>query len=504
MFILAVLAAFFIRVYLIVRDSIPFAADMGRDLLWTKEIAFYHEPTLLGPAASIWGVYYGPVWYYILALPLLITNGNPLSAVYTTLLINLLTATVFFLFLKRVSSTLFAYLALVILLFSTLSINISLFAFPSNILPTLSLSMLISIYLSITKNVKYLAIAFFSIALMFHAEPATAIVSTFTLVFVFFFYRLFKSENFIKYLPVYFVSFSLPFLPHLLFELRNNFLQTQSLIKYFVGSNPSLSGQLPLQQRLVNRISIFFDFLKEGFAGGYIYSTAILLVLLILGLYSFTKVNKNKNLALLVKISTIILALNFFTFTFLFTPEVKSWYLYDLLPIISLQIAASAIVLKRKKILLLTFIAAYVAINAMPYFKQERITISKNDPAQLANQQRVVDLIYEDAKGQNFSVYVFTPSIYDSNYQYLFWYKAIRQKYGLPAEFSYLPDKPEYVVNKSRYYKSSKADNVYLIIEAVQGNEFYTQSAWLKNFDNTTLFWRKNINKAIILEKRTY
>ncbi|MEK9147136.1 MAG: hypothetical protein AAB639_02980, partial [Patescibacteria group bacterium] len=58
------LAAAVLRIYLIARDSVPFAYDMGRDLLWTKDIVFYQTPTLIGPAASIWGVYFGPLWFY--------------------------------------------------------------------------------------------------------------------------------------------------------------------------------------------------------------------------------------------------------------------------------------------------------------------------------------------------------------------------------------------------------------------------------------------------------
>src|SRR3989304_9281168 len=85
------LAAAVLRVFIIVRDSVPFAYDMGRDLLWAKDIAFYHIPTLIGPAASIWGVYFGPLWFYFLSFPLWISGGNPLSAVYSTAAVSIFT-----------------------------------------------------------------------------------------------------------------------------------------------------------------------------------------------------------------------------------------------------------------------------------------------------------------------------------------------------------------------------------------------------------------------------
>ena len=99
--VIIVLAATLLRIYLITRDSVPFAYDMGRDLLWAKDISFYHIPTLIGPAASIWGVYFGPLWYYFLSIPLLISGGNPLSAVFVTASTIILTgALAYFLFFK--------------------------------------------------------------------------------------------------------------------------------------------------------------------------------------------------------------------------------------------------------------------------------------------------------------------------------------------------------------------------------------------------------------------
>src|SRR3972149_5103487 len=104
------LAAAVLRVFIIVRDSVPFAYDMGRDLLWAKDIAFYHIPTLIGPAASIWGVYFPPLWYYLLAIPLLLSGGHPLSAVYTTAAIITLTGILAFSFFKKYLGNFYAFI----------------------------------------------------------------------------------------------------------------------------------------------------------------------------------------------------------------------------------------------------------------------------------------------------------------------------------------------------------------------------------------------------------
>src|SRR3990170_2666576 len=120
-FLLLIFAAIIFRVYLIFRDSVPFAYDMGRDLLWAKDIVFYKEPTLIGPAASIWGVYFGPLWYYFLSIPLIFS---------------------------------------IIILFSSQMINLSLFAFPANITPILTLCMIYFLFLAVTKNPLFISASF--------------------------------------------------------------------------------------------------------------------------------------------------------------------------------------------------------------------------------------------------------------------------------------------------------------------------------------------------------
>lgn len=501
MFFLTILAAAFVRVYLIIRDSVPFAYDMGRDLLWVKDISFYKIPTLIGPAASIWGVYFGPLWFYFLAIPVFIFGGNPLSAVYATAATVVTTGVLaFFLFNKYLGKS-HSFTLAVIILFSATSINISTFAFHANLLPLLTLLMIYFCFLAAVRPI-FLAFAFLSTSLMFHADPAPAIVFSLIPAFFFFNFKIYKSKDVLKVLVLSVILYVLPFSPQILFEIRNNFIQTKSLIAYFTGENPSLSGQLPIIERLFNRIFLYFDLFKKSFAPQNNTLAFLMLIFGFIGLNRFLMTKRDGKIMVLFKVNLYSLIITFIVFTFLMSVEIKNWYLSGVFVIYTFLLTIALLGFKNFKFPALVFVTIFLFLNLSPFFKIERITESQQDPARLTNQLLALDTIYDDAKGL-FAVYVYTPVIYDLNYQYLFWWQTQKGVRILPEDFAYLPNQPDYLRNKEIYAKPGKiTDTVYLVIEQGQENEFYTSGEWLKNFEGYQVLWEKDINEAIKLQKR--
>lgn len=495
------LAAAFLRIYLVTRDSAPFAYDMGRDLLWSKDISFYGIPTLIGPAASIWGIYFPPFWFYFLSVPLRIAGGYPLSAVFATSLAIVATGALSYLLFKRELSKFYALALAAVLLFSSTLINISTFVFHANMLPILTLGFIYFSQKAVTKNAYAAVPAVFLVGLMYSADPAPAVVMTFVVVAVFLYFRLYKLENFKKLLAASLAAYTIPLSPNILFEIRNNFPQTQALLAYFRGENSSLSGQLPFLERLANRVDVYLDFFKASFAP----ETPVagfLLVIVAFGIYRFFKNHrKNTDLAHLLKINLLIVIVSFLVMTFIFTVEIKNWYLYGLtIPFAFLIIFALAI-FKRKTVFAILII--YLLANLLPFFQNKRAQNAKSDPATLSNQMAAINYIYGDKRSGDFAVYIFTPSIYDHHWQYLFWWQGAKIGKGLPADFAYLPDQPDYVRNKNIYAPNPQKSNlVYLVIENSVENEFYTKSQWLKNFQDFKLISQKDIKGAITVQKR--
>lgn len=502
--ILILVSATLIRLIIINQHSFPFAQDMGRDLIWAKDISFYGIPTLIGPAASIWGVFFGPLWFYLLAIPLRLFDGNPISAVYVTLLIIILTGFLIYYLFQKILPTYYSLVLTIIFLFSNQSISISTFAFHANVLPLLTLLMIYFIYKAKISNWIYLPFAFLSTSLMFHADPAPAVVFS-TIPFFFFFYFKFQNNrNIIKIILYSLFLYVIPFVPQIIFEFRNNFVQSKSLITYFTGNNPSLSGQLPLFQRIQDRLDIFFNTFINNFSPN-IYPVSILTTIIFLyGIYIFLRTNKNEKLNILFKVNFISILIIFILFTFIINVEIKSWYLYPLTIIYSIFITYAFIGLKIKKWILVAFLFTFILLNLNHFFEKDTATNIRKDPATFKNQMEVINSIYNDDENKNISVYTYTPPIYDYNYQYIFWWLGIIKNQGLPSEFAYLPDKTDYVRNKNNYkIDEEQSETIYLIIENSQENEFYSKVEWLKNFNNYKLVWNKEFHNAISLQKRT-
>ena len=245
------------------------------------------------------------------------------------------------------------------------------------------------------------------------------------------------------------------------------------------------------------------SFFKESFIPQSNLLASLILLLATIVIYLFFKKVKDKNLRILAQINLYAIIITLLIFTLFITVEVKNWYLYGTTVIFAFLITFALHAFKKYKLFLLIFLLIFIVANIYPFFKKERTIKASSDPAQLANQLEAINLIYEDAKDTNFSVYVFTPSIYDLHYQYLFWWQGIRLKKGLPADFSYLPNQPAYVRNKEKYATVARqSDTIYLIIENAPSNEFYTQNLWLASFDKYKQISSKNINNAIRVEKR--
>lgn len=491
-------AAILIRIYYLSSYSFFFPQDMGRDLLWAKDISFYFEPTLIGPAASIWGVYFGPFWFYFLSVPLKIFGGHPISVVYATQITIILSGVFAFILFEKVNKS-FAFFLTVIILFNSLLISLSTFAFHANLLPILTLFVIFFFYKAVTKNLLNFILVTFFVSLMFHADPAPAFVFTLIIPILIFIFRLFKKKNFLKVILLSFLTYVIPFLPQILFEFRNDFLQIRALSSYFLGKNPSLSGQLPLVERIGNRLDILINFVKDDFVGGSTLFAVVVILLLIFGLIKVYK-QLNFEFSALFRINFYCILLFFLIFTII-NVELKSWYLYGLAIPLSFLLAISLTKVNRK--LKLIFLIIFLILNINNIYNSEKIAAFQKDPSSYKNIEKAINYIYNNSDGKEFSVYIYSPPIYDHQYQYMFWWKGVAQKKGFPLEVSYLPEKPQYIKNKEVYQKASTKGNLtYLIVENALENQFYTKSDWINSFNDYKIIQTYNINEAILVEKR--
>ncbi len=227
-FLLVFLIAFFLRAQETISHNFLFLMDMGRDMMAVKSIVFDHHLTLIGPYTSLGGVFQGPLWYYLLAIPTVLTKGDPWGTIVLMLIISLSTAVVAFLWMKK----LFGYNAAIITFF-LISISPEAIAAATYSWNPHPMWLLLTIYVFLLYEIKkgkqrYHLFLWPVVALLFHFEAA---LGFFILLATIFYTVLFaRKSTQTKYFLLAVLLAGLFFLPQIIFDLRHNFLMTKSVV----------------------------------------------------------------------------------------------------------------------------------------------------------------------------------------------------------------------------------------------------------------------------------
>ena len=512
--LLILIFALFLRLPQILADDFFFVFDMGRDMLWTRDIVVLQKPYLIGPWGSLQGIFFGPVWYYLLSIPFFITGGDPRGSVLLVLFFNLITIITAYLLGKKIKDGKLGLIFALLLASSTLMIDISTYAFHSNLLPFTTLIFIWSLYEVLENKPKYLLLAALIASINFHLEPATAIFTALTLaVFIIWKIKLIlknKNSGGVKIIFLSLIVFIIPFIPQIIFELRHQFLQTQSLILFIKGENKSLGGVLPFIPRVFDRAGKFLELFS-----GSVFSTHILWLLrpalaVVLFLVFLIYKSAEKKEREFIEINLLVLLVPFLGYIFLFPPELKGWYLTGLaIPYILLIGLVIRYLLQKNKVIAILVLLVMIIYNSdlvirINYFLGKMPNIGES--GMLSVQKKTIDWIYKDADGLTFNAYLYTAPVYDYNYQYLFWWYGKKQYGYWPEEYSYLPRKIDYVPYKEKYLALQKKhqpqkqpDIIYLIIE----QDIFKDriDGWLNNFSEYKLINREKVGDNII-EKR--
>jgi len=190
---------------------------------------------------------------------------------------------------------------------------------------------------------------------------------------------------------------------------------------------------------------------------------------------------------------------------FIFPPELKSWYLYGFS--VNYFILTALFLSKinfYKKAGYWLLVAGY--LFWLGSLHQRLPSINKpsvfQGPEFLNDQITVVKNIYHFSDNQPFSVYTYTPPIYDYQYQYLFWWYAKTNNLSLPVEYSYLPGESSYHPQKEYFINPSpeKPKTVFLIIEPQSDKS--KVDGWLGHFAQLELVSQEKLTSGITIQTR--
>lgn len=438
-FILLFLLAVVVRTFYLQDNILPFLFDHGKDSLAILHMLAVPELKFIGPWTSIPGLYFGPGWYYLLAPFYLVSGFNPVSAAVAMSILVLLQMVLVYKYFNLESAAIIG--------FSGFWLMISKSAwnpFPMTLLTIIIIILLLKqLRLKKIDNKLLFGLAF-TASFGFHFSSAFAIFYPIIILSTLLVYKLRPS---LQNILVAAASFSIPFFPQMLFELKNNFPQVKAIIEYFSKGGEGDGLNLNKIFHVISTIfgetrNIIFESRPDDTTKivGYIF-----LVFVILSLYFvFKSKEKNKQLKNIFIISGIFFLIPTLGFLFL---HFNLWYVYPLVPVGTIVIGTLAN--KLPKQLSVAFVIIYVltSLSRLQYFVAIEKPKFLNDSAMYGTKRNVIDYIRQDAGERDFSVYTYQPDIYDFPYQYEFLVQGLRNE-TLPLEFAYEPNVTSYVKEK--------------------------------------------------------
>lgn len=254
------LLASFMRLYRI-SDYMTFLGDEGRDAIVAKDILHGHF-TLLGPRASAGDFFLGPVYYYLMAPFLLLSNYDPVGPAIMVALFGIVTVFLVYYVGKHFFNRDAALIGACLYAVSPLVIAYSRSSWNPNLMPFASLILIYLLYKAVTKqSLKLFLFIGFVLGIAIQLHYLTTI-----LFVVVFFYVLFgdvlKSKKdlairLVKHYGLILAGFFVTVSPFLLFELKHGFPNTKAIFKFVISGNNS-EGYAIGQSFTGNILDVFF------------------------------------------------------------------------------------------------------------------------------------------------------------------------------------------------------------------------------------------------------
>ena len=494
-------ASLVFRLFYVSNFNFAFTIDQARDMLMIRQIAVGHDPVFIGPVTSLNGVYLGPFWFYFNLLPFVFGGGDPTYLVYWLIFFFHLSALIFFLYFRKINY-LFAFWGSLFLLVSPRFFELTSYTLNANATPIFIVLFLIFLdhTLRSTKTRPLFFLGFLAgIGLQIEAAFGILLLPLAILWSIFK-----KKKGYLKFL----FGFLLTLTPQLLFEIKHRFQMTRTFISVFTGQSTILGDRLDLPAKFADRWEQYFKMLLSSLPAGIAPWLFILSLIFIFFLVIRNKTRFKSTPTLGFSLSLIALSLILYL---VYPYGLKGWWLTNLTGLYLLITASFLALLGQTK----KFIARLLAVIFLIYLisvsfrfyrdrLQQKLTTRTADRALLLNQLDAIDWTYHEASGSGFRTYVFTPAVYDLNYQYLYWWYGLG-KYGyLPDKVTYQDDVPEYIENKAAYWTNPRPFSgvTFLLLETYP--QFVDREAdWRSRYLKLCKTKDVRLTGAIIVEKVT-
>ena len=464
---------FYLRLIPIINQTVPYTYDQGRDFLKAEEIIRDKNLTFIGPTTGIMGVHHGAWWYYFLALLYLVFAGWPVGFYIGLFVLSTTTLFLFFFFIKKELGYQSSWLFFLTITAGSFFIKLGFFASNNTLSPLFVLLLIYSIYLFFkTQSAKYLFFISLALGFSFEFEVASGIFIITSFFITSLFFKLFrKSYLNLRKLVCFISGFIIPIFPRLLFELKNNFIQTKAFISFY--SHPTFTNQLSFISTLAERAQLFLKYYlqlipQENFYLGLLVFL-FFIYLLIIRIKNMKRGRTNPLLFFFLLILVIFLVSlvsrnNFFWDYYLDGVQFIILFIFILIFNLNSQLKLA------KNILLGVFFFA-VLISFSKNLSGKNIPL-----VGLRANNKIVSYFVEKTSNRYFCLRIYTPPVIPYTYYYLFSYYARHQKIKYPRqEFTnsqcyFIFDKEPYSFRVEKWRKDNIPEKSRLIEKKIIDN----------------------------------
>ena len=413
--VLIILLAAFLRFYRIA-EYMTFLGDEGRDALIMKKMLTGDLP-LIGPPMSIGNIYLGPLYYYMMFVPMAIFNLNPVSAVAMNSLIGVLTVTAVYYLGKVWFGRVAGLIAAFFYTISPVTITYSRTSWNPNPLPFFSSLVILSLYkIHQSGNFRWLVLTgiFLGSAAQMHYLGLVLFPIIAFVCFFEFISQKEKRKNVLSGTIFGVIAFLLVMSPLIVFDLKHDFLNFKAATSMF---NKGEALGFSIFSNLERIPAIFgHNLIGRYMAGQNIFLEIILsfVVIYTLGINFFKwyfKKTENYPYFLLV----IWITFGCFVLSFV-KHDIYDHYLNFLNPVPFLAIGAFIATSYQRKWFRITLLFGFILVIAVFNLQKNPLLFPPNH--QLQRTQDVARFIIEKAEGKVFNFALLSKNNYDAAYQF--------------------------------------------------------------------------------------
>ncbi len=461
------------RLALTQNGNFLFNMDNARDFVDVREMVELGKLRLTGPTSAIEGLYNGPLWYYLLSIPFVLTQGDPYGAIIMEILFWAIGGFFLLKLVKNFDKWTILPIGIAWIL-SNYVVLANVYSFNPNpiVLLTPFLIYLLVEYLKTGKGI-FIILSWFLAGAFFNFEMSAGVFIP-LIIFLSFFLtkntKLFK-DKFFWLGTLVFIGL---LLPQIIFDIKHDFIMSKGVVRFLSETSGSKFD-------LIKKFSTVWDSFFSVFSATLMNQKLLLWAILILAFPIFKNFFSRNKKEIIAIIASLFILVPFIGYLII-PVSVNAWHLgaesAALLILVAFMLSYSwriSFFGKLFSMILSILLIFYSLLNIVNYYKER--TSPDMDPSSYKNEIAAIDYVYKKAQGANFKVYTYLPSVYDYPYQYLFWWYG-RKMYGyVPGEYRYLPNRPQYIPRQDKF--EGRKDNfsglVFLIKEPDRN---YTRSGW--------------------------